>query len=256
MTVYTVALRKGGSTKTTTAAELVAHLAAAGRRVLAVDLDQQGNLSTRLGITAATVVAGDSAQLLTGEKEAAEVAVQSPSVAGAHVIIGTQALADAEQLPEVIVGLRDYLPSITGPGQAWDDVVIDTPPGTGTVTLAALAAADQVIAATAATAEAYEQVAGLAEVISHRVAPRLRPGQSIHWIVPAIVDERQRLDREVLDALREEHNGRVTRPIRKGVAARDAYTAGMPVSVYDPSSGVAADYLEAMRQVTGGVVAR
>ena len=51
MTVYTVALSKGGSTKTTTAAEIAAALAAAGRRVLAIDLDQQGNLTTRLGLT-------------------------------------------------------------------------------------------------------------------------------------------------------------------------------------------------------------
>ena len=50
MTVYAVALSKGGSTKTTTAAELVAALARRGRRVLAIDLDQQGNLTTKLGI--------------------------------------------------------------------------------------------------------------------------------------------------------------------------------------------------------------
>ena len=43
MTVYTVALPNGGTTKTTTAAEVVAELARCGRRVLAVDVDRQGN---------------------------------------------------------------------------------------------------------------------------------------------------------------------------------------------------------------------
>ena len=42
MTIYSTALGKGGSTKTTTAAEITAHLAARGRRVLAVDMDEQG----------------------------------------------------------------------------------------------------------------------------------------------------------------------------------------------------------------------
>ena len=58
MTVYTLALPKGGTGRTTTAAELVAHLAASGRRVLAIDLDQQGNLSHRLGFTSDTEVNG------------------------------------------------------------------------------------------------------------------------------------------------------------------------------------------------------
>ena len=67
MTAYAVALSKGGSTKTTTAAELVAGLARAGRRVVAIDLDQQGNLSTRLGITPQTEVGGVAADVLTGQ---------------------------------------------------------------------------------------------------------------------------------------------------------------------------------------------
>ena len=61
MTVYAVALSKGGSTKTTTAAELVAALARRGRRVLAIDLDQQGNLSRRMGLTDSTEVSAVAA---------------------------------------------------------------------------------------------------------------------------------------------------------------------------------------------------
>ena len=56
MTCYTVAFQKGGSTKTTTAAEIVAALVKAGRRVLAIDLDEQGDFSSRLGVTQSTEV--------------------------------------------------------------------------------------------------------------------------------------------------------------------------------------------------------
>jgi chromosome partitioning protein len=248
VTTYAVALSKGGSTKTTTAAEVVAHLTRAGRRVLAIDLDEQGNLTRRLGVAADTEIVGDSSELLTGKAEAAEIAVPSPTVPGAHVIVGTHQLADVERLPEIVAGLRDYLPTLAG---EWDDIVLDTPPALGSITLAALAAADQVIAAVACRTESYDQLDRLIDVITQRVAPRLRPGQKVHWIVPGQFEARQLLDREVVDLLNERFPGQVTEPIRKAVAAADAYTAGMPVSLYEPGSAIAEDYRNAMRQITG-----
>lgn len=246
MTIYAVALSKGGSTKTTTAAELIAGLAAEGRRVLAIDLDQQGNLTTRLGVTGDTEVSAVAADVLTGEASAIDAAIPAPSVPGATILVGTHDLAALEQRPEVITGLRDHLPEVA---ENWDDVVIDTPPALGLVTLAALAAADVVVAAVACETEAYEQLARLEEVIAQRVAPRLRKGQRVHWIVPTRHDSRRLLDREVVEMLNEEHPGLVTSPIREAVAARDAYTAGMPVSIYDPTSGIAADYAAALAPI-------
>lgn len=248
MTIYAVALSKGGSTKTTTAAEVVAHLTRTGRKVLAIDLDEQGNFTRRLGVAADTEIAGDSAQLLTGQVQAPDVAVPSPTVPGADVVAGTHQLADVERLPETVAGLRDYLPTLAG---EWDDVVLDTPPALGTITLAALAAADQVIAAVACRTESYDQLDRLIDVINQRVAPRLRPGQQVHWVVPGQFESRQLLDQEVVDLLRERFPGQVTNPIRKAVAAADAYTAGMPVSIYEPGSGIAEDYRAAMQQITG-----
>lgn len=168
MTVYTVALPKGGTTKTTTAAEVVAELARCGRRVLAVDVDRQGNLTSRMGVGADSEVA---------------------------------------------------------------------------------AAADVVIAAVACETEAVQAVGEIVHLIRTRVAPRLRPGQQLHWIVPTRFDGRRRLDNEVVDTLQEHFPGRVTKPIREAVAARDAFTAGMPVTVYDPRSGIADDYREAIATI-------
>ena len=172
MTIYAVALSKGGSTKTTTAAELVAALARRGRRVLAIDLDQQGNLTTRLGVTDDTEVSAVAADVLTAEATAPEAAIDSPSVPGASILAGTHDLASLDQRPEVITALRDHLPEVAG---EWDDVVIDTPPALG----------------------------------------------------------------------------RVTAPVREAVAARDAYTSGMPVSVFAPGSPIAADYAAALAPIIG-----
>ncbi len=248
MTVYSLSILKGGSGKTTTAADLVAALAALGRRVLAIDLDQQGNLTRRLGVTDDTEIDAVAADVLTGDASAPEAAIPSPSVPGASVLVGTHDLADLDQRPEIITSLRDHLPEFA---ELWDDVVIDTPPAMGLVTLAALAAADVVIAPVECATEAYDQLGRLNEVIDRRIAPRLRPGQQLHWIVPTKYRHRRLIDREVVELLTEQFPGRVTSPVREAVAVKDAYTDGKPVSVYAPGSPIAEDYADALATIIG-----
>jgi len=245
VTTYAVALSKGGSTKTTTAAEIVVALAGKGRKVLAIDLDQQGNLTTRLSVARDAEVAGVTAEVLTGESTAGEAAIAAPSVPGAFVLAGTHDLAkiDTQSVPDLVTALRDHLAT---PGHLWDDVVIDTPPSLTGLTLAGLAAADVVVAAVACEVEAYDQLGRLTDVIEHRLARRVRPGLALQWIVPTRYDGRRGLDRELVELLNEKYPHQVTSPIREAVAVRDAYTAGMPVSIYDPRSKIAADYAAAL----------
>jgi chromosome partitioning protein len=251
VTVYTLAILKGGSGKTTTSADLAAALVGMGRRVLAIDLDQQGNLTKRLGVTEDTELSAVAADVLVGEASALEAAVPSPSVPGVSVLVGSQDLASLDQRPEIITSLRDYLPELV---DHWDDVVIDTPPALGLLTLSALAAADVVIAPVECATEAYDQLGKLNEFVAQRIAPRLRVGQRIHWIVPTKYHSRQLIDREVVELLTEQFPGRVTSPIRDAVAAKDAYTDGKPVSVYAPRSAIAEDYAQALAPIIGNPV--
>ena len=248
MTVYTVALSKGGSTKTTTAAEIAAALASAGRRVLAIDLDQQGNLTTRLGLTDDSEVTAVAAEVLTGAATAADASAPSPTVPGVHVLAGTHDLADMDthQVPDLVTALRDHLPTVA---DRFDDIVIDTPPALSGLTLAGLAAADVVVAAVACEVEALDQLTRLTDVIEARLARRIHPGLAVSWVVPTRYDGRRTLDKEVVEMLEEMHPGKVTAPVREAVSVRDAYTAGMPVSVYDPSSKVTADYKAAVSPI-------
>ena len=247
MTVYTVALSKGGSTKTTTAAELVSALVATGRRVLAIDLDQQGNLSTRLGITQDSEVSAVTYDVLTADATALDAAAPSPSVPGAHVLAGTHELVtlDTHKVPDLVTALRDHLPTIAG---RFDDVVIDTPPSLDGLTQAGLAAADVVVAAVACEVEALDQLDRLTGLVEH-LGRRTRPGLSVAWIVPTRFDGRRSHDQEIVEVLRESHPGKVTGTVREAVAVRDAYTAGMPVSIYEPSAPVSADYRAALAPV-------
>lgn len=252
MTVYTLALPKGGTGRTTTAAELVAHLAAAGRRVLAIDLDQQGNLSRRLGFTSDSEVNGTAADVLTADATAAEAATEAPAVAGVHALVGTTELIAVDDAPpaDLVTSLRDHLPTITGAAGEWEDVVIDSAPAMSRTALAALAAADTVIAPVAASMESLEQLPRLEGTIRD-LTRRIRPGLTLGWIVPTRADHRRLITRDVLEALHEAYPGRVTNPIREAAAVADAFTAGLPVSLYRPASPVAADYAQALQQITG-----
>lgn len=129
--------------------------------------------------------------------------------------------------------------------------MIDTPPALGLVTLAALAAADVVIGPVECATEAYDQLQRLDEVIAQRIAPRMHPGQRLHWIVPTKYRHNRLIDREVVELLNEQYPGRVTSPIREAVAAKDAYTDGKPVSVYVPRSAIAEDYADALAPIIG-----
>lgn len=250
MTVYAVAFPKGGTTKTTTAADLTAYLVARGRRVLAIDLDEQGTLSAWLGFTDATEINGTTAGVLTGCVEVLDAATPAPSVPGADMLVGTHDLGqvDYSQVPDLVTSLRDALPGVTG---RYDDVVIDAPPALSGLTLAALAAADKVVAPVACEGQAVHQLERFREVISYHIARRVRKGQRIHSIIPTRYDGRRILDREVVLGLRNTYGEEilVTDPIRESQAVKESYVSQLPVSLYDASSNPAQDYARAFRRI-------
>ena len=88
MVTYTVAIGKGGSGKTATAAELVASLTRHGRKVLVIDLDQQANITQRMGLAKGSGAEFDAYDVLTRATEISTAAVPSP-VSYTHLTLPT-----------------------------------------------------------------------------------------------------------------------------------------------------------------------
>lgn len=131
--------QKGGTGKTTTAAALVSYYHQQGRKVLAVDLDPQCNLSLSLGAdTAGRSILG----ALTGQADPAECIQSTPN---GDIICGSAALAGADSILNDTgkeYKLREALEPITG---RYEHIIIDSPPALGVLSVNALTAADTCI---------------------------------------------------------------------------------------------------------------
>lgn len=251
MTVYAVALSKGGTSKTALSSELVRWLATLGGDVLAIDLDQQGNLTARLGVTLDDEVEYTAADVLRGDAGPIAAAVACPRMENVGILVGAHDLNAVSEAPppDLVTSLRDT-PELV---ESWDDVVIDTPPALGGLTQAALAAADVLVVPVATAAEAWDQIERLEEVLKMRIRRRVNPDLRIDWVVPTLYDGRRRIDREIEELLRQRFPDKTTIPAPEAVVVKDSYTARLTVGEYAPGTAVA-DAYEAIAKtiITGG----
>lgn len=158
--VIAISNQKGGVAKTTTALEFAAALKRRGFKVLAVDLDPQGNLSD--GVGAESIASNTVYEVMKREADAAD-AIQS--LAAFDIIPANIMLAGAEQqLPPT--GRDQRLRVTLSPVKpAYDYIVLDTPPSLGLLTVNALTFADEVVVPTTAGIFATKGIQQLAATV-------------------------------------------------------------------------------------------
>ncbi len=240
--------QKGGVGKTTSAVNIAAAVALAGKRVLLIDMDPQGNASTGVGISSFQRKI-NSYQVLTsdGEVEEAEVETEIPNL---KVMPATVDLSAAEfELRDV--EKREYLlkSKLEGAKNRYDFIFIDCPPALGLLTLNSLVASDTIIVPMQCEFYALEGLSHILKTIE-MVKKALNPAMQIEGVLLTMYDKRYNLTAQVESDVREYLGNRVFHTvIPRNVRVSEAPSHGKPVVVYDKSSAGATAYTDLAREL-------
>ena len=239
--------QKGGVGKTTSVINLGTYLAQAGKRVLIVDFDPQGNATSGLGIDKTSVISS-SYDLVLGQASAEELML-STAVDNLRVIPSNLNLTGAEIELVETMGREQCLERALGKFiDLFDFIFVDSPPSLGLLTINVLTAADSVIIPVQCE---YYALEGLSQLINtvDLVKERLNPTLEIEGVLLTMADFRTNLTEEVIQEARGFFKEKTFKTvIPRSIRLSEAPGFGQPIALYSERSLGAVKYQELARE--------
>ena len=241
--VLAVANQKGGVGKTTTAINVATSIAMAGKSVLLIDIDPQGNLTSGVGLKDQQAAAGTVYEALTRDPLDSTGFVLPTTIDNLFLIPANRNLTGAEIEMVTFKERERRLQRITESLRSrFDYIFIDCPPSLGLLTLNALVAADAVLIPLHCE---YFALEGLADLVGtlRRVRGALNPSLEIEGVLLTMYDERTNLGQQVAKDVREFFKDKVYNTvIPRNIRLGEAPSHGIPGVLYDVKSRGAEAY--------------
>ena len=239
--IIAIANQKGGVGKTTTAINLSACLAEAGKRVLMLDCDPQGNATSGLGVNKNTVEL-TSYDILIGDASAEEAIIHT-EYERLDVIASNINLSGAE-IELIGIEQKEFIlkKQIDKIKENYDFIIIDCPLSLNMLTVNAMTTADTVLVPIQCEYYALEGLSQLIHTIN-LVNQRLNPRLKMEGVVFTMYDARTNLSLQVVENVKATLRQTIYKTIiPRNVRLAEAPSHGMPINVYDSRSAGAESY--------------